>query len=653
MAEFYQTVPRDLEANLAYRVDLRRRCAKDIGFRRAMLTACKHDILFWLSAFCYVYEPRPRLRNGILLPKTMPMIPWDHQIPVIIEIKKNLGFRDIGARKARGEGFSWMLDFFALHDWLFKQQAKVGLVSSSETKSDDPGNMDSLLAKIDWELTKLPDWMTGKKDVDWERNKSKHSFVNFRTDGQINAFAATDDVARGGRFDWFGFDELGSWKRPDDRKALESCRSATESRLVVSTPNGAEGAYYDFMHTPSNMREVVLNWVDNPTRNRGLYRFENGKPRPIDPVNNPLPADYWPPSKEVLDKFNRLRTKGFVLEARVRSPWYDNECDRADSTPQSIAQELDMDFGGSMYRIFKEDFFAKTEESDSVKPAITRGIFDYHPDTLKPYFGVAVDGPCFLWAPLDAKGRPAKHQYVVAADVATGLGGSYTSNSVAQVVDLVTGEQVFEFASNTIQPDDFADYCVALAQWYHGAYLAWEINGPGSGFTTQVKLRGYGNCYMRTCLWKNRKTKSKELGWHTNQKSTEVMFMDFIRAVRMGDLKLHSKNLVTECGQYVRLGPQGVITHIGSARSEDDSSRGQAHGDRVMAMAVAWQAIKDRPLAREDSPENLAANPPQGCLAYRDKAYQESLVNEGEVWDDRTNWDLASGGNVLGIRIEI
>jgi hypothetical protein len=42
-----------------------------------------------------------------------------------------------------------------------------------------------------------------------------------------------------------------------------------------------------------------------------------------------------------------------------------------------------------------------------------------------------------LWTQLDHRGRPPKRQYAIGCDVATGLGGSFTSNSTLEVLDLV------------------------------------------------------------------------------------------------------------------------------------------------------------------------------------------------------------------------
>ena len=635
--DFYSQVPKGYRENLEYRVCLGRKAEQDAGLRRAIIAACKHDVLYWLNAFCVLYEPRTRFdSNGRQLPKNIPFITWPHQDTAIREIQKHLGHKDIGIEKSRGEGMSWIGILLAVYDWLFDPGSKIGLVSNTEKKADDPGNMDSLGAKVDFELRMLPPWMVPP----YKRNLADHSWVNESNFSQINAFAATSDAGRGGRYKWFLPDELAFWERGQDSRFMASIRGATESRLVISTPNGSDGEYYEFMHRPSNAIRITLDWKDNPTRNRGLYEFQNGKPVAIDPKNNPLPTPYQEPiAKEVLDLFSSLRVKGFKLEGRQRSPWYDSECHRADATPQSIAQELDRDYGGSMFKMFGAEFFEKAHKG--AKHPMQEGVLDFSTETLKPEFEKREGGQFRVWCPLDVKKKPpAGHSYIIGCDIGSGLGGAYTSNSVLWVIDATIMEQVAEFAVNTMHTHDFADMAIATCHWFHDAYLIWEHNGPGSGFTNQVIRRQYGNIYRRKVQTKILKKASHQLGWMTNRENKEQMFGEFYRAVKSGELTLRSQETVKECEQYVRL--DGRITHV-LARTATDDNKGEAHGDRVTAACIALQGVRDRPTISVASENYLTSNPPYGTLAYREKQASDDDSKNKDDWDNRTCDDLASG----------
>ena len=462
-------------------------------------------------------------------PSTLPFIPWSHQVPAIRKIKAALGYEDIGAEKSRGEGMSWIAVLLALHDWLFDPMSAVGLVSRTEDACDSPDDPDSLMWKLDWELTKLPKWMV----PDFKRTLDDHTLKNKQNGATITGYAATGDVASGGRKKWFLMDELAKFKRPYDTEAMASTQQVTMSRFFVSTPKGNSGAYYELMHEPSSMVRIVLDWTDNETRNRGLYTIIDGHAVPCDPVNNPLPENY---EQEIKPFWDELRKKGFRLEGKKRSPWYDHECNRA-GYPQSIAQELDRDYGGSMYQVFGHDFFQKAEES--VAQPQHRMIVDFDTETIEPHFDLSHDGRLLLWCSLDAFKKPPRGQYVLGADICSGLGGSYTSNSVAWVADAMTLEQVAEYAINTEEPTQFADSCMAIAKFFFDAYLIWEMN-YGGGFTKRVEAMGYPNVYRRKIFFKRGKQKRVSLGWHTDDQTKAAMFGDLSRSVRTGELKIRS-----------------------------------------------------------------------------------------------------------------
>lgn len=627
MAEYYKRVPLDLYSNLLFRRDMMIRCGKDVGFRQGMMQACAEDPLFFFNAFCWVYEPRPRFNNGVRLPTQVPFISWKHQIPAILQITESLGQCDIGVEKSRGEGMSWMGVLLACHDWLFSPMTAIGLVSKDENSVDDPNDPDSLMWKCDFTLKKLPSWMSGELGKDYKRDVTKHVLRNLRNESTISGYSATGNVASGGRKKWFLKDELAKFPRPADRHAMASTQHVTECRLIVSTPLGNSGAYYDAMHEPSNMVKIVLDWKQNPTRNMGLYKWEKGHPVAIDPENNPLPDNYKNVDQDVLDIISRLRRKGFTVEGKLRSPWYDRECDRAGATPQNIAQELDRDYGGSAYRIFGDSFVEKG--NNGVSAPILEGEFDFKQENLEDIRFDEIEGaPCKLWFPLSSINRPPQSSYVVGCDVSSGTGGSYTSNSTMVAFDMRTGEQVLEYACNTISPTQFADLAIAVSRWMFEAYLVWEHNGPGASFTKQVLNRDYSNIYHRKSQSRRGRRGTKEAGWWTDQKTTEVMFGEFQSAVLMNEIYIRSKELLTECSRYVR--KEGKITHALTKEAADDS-KGVSHGDRAIAACVALQAMRDRPTMTEASLVTEIA--PLGTMARRLQDYEDSQKDTADGWD--------------------
>lgn len=635
MGKYFDQVPKPYYENLEYRKVERVKCIADPAYRTMMWHACQDDILFWLSAFCWLFEPRIREYKGKRLPPIIPFIPWPHQIEPILGIRENLGKVDVAIKKSRGEGLSWILCLMALHDWLFIEMAQIGLVSSKEANVDIAGNLNTLFGKILWELDQLPNWMSGVRNKDYRHNGMKHTLVKLEDNATITGYAATSDVASGSRALWFGFDELSKFPRPDDEAAMTAVQQVTDSRFVVATPLGSQGAYYELMHEPSNLVKYTLAWYDNPTRNRGLYKMKGNRPVAIDPENNPLPKHYDPPTKKVVQMYTRLRRKGFILQNCIRSPWFDNECDRPRATPQSIAQELGMDFGGSQANVFSEA--ALTIMAETSRMEMARGNLSYHPETLKHKWDRVDDGECYLWCPLDSQDNPPPGTYVASADISTGDASTYTSNSVLSVFNAASREQVFEWASNSTRPSDFADYSIAVCNWFHGALLGWEQNGPGGPYSTRLFEQKYENLHRRVVIHKRSRRQTKEYGWWSDLKTKELLFADMITGIIEGELVVRSKYVREEAIQYIRR--DGLIVHGGHAlKGVRDSGQ---HGDRVIAVGIGNHMMKDMPM--EVVASRKIPNPkiiPVNSLAYRERYFARKKREKSEGLDLRTMRDL-------------
>ena len=584
------------------------------------------------------------------MPKKIPFITWPHQEKAVKEALEVLGHADIGVEKARGEGATWFWLMLALHQWRFGDMVSIGLVSRDMDAADNADDPDSLFWKIDWQLRMLPSWLMGVSEIDYQRLTSKHTLKRFDNDSSIVAYAATGDLASGGRKDWFLMDELSKFARNEDYAAVTSTQAVTNCRVFVATPLGRVGAYYDMMHADSNMKKIVLDWRDNPTRNKGLYRMVAGRPPAVEPAHNPLPDQWAYPDGRVLDYqnfseeaqklFGRLRNKGFVLESGTRSPWLDWECDRPGATPQTIAQEFERDYGGSVEPVFSNEFHAMV--ASTVQPPVLTGNFIYTvADELSRWkysFGEANGGRMRLWTTLSDRCRPPMGEYTVTADISGGGGGSHTSNSAATNLDS-DGEHVAGYSTNQIVPNDFAEYCIALCLWYHGALLGWEINNFGAAFTRQVQRRGYSRVYMRTHFHKGTiEVKSEEIGWHTNEKSRPVLFQDIETDVRDGAVIVRDSELAAEFGHYIRNDAGEIVHSAHKTQSSKAGKGGKSHGDRVFAFGVGVQCVRELPKPVPHDPadwSNVAdITPPRGSAAERLQPYLQEAFGRGRSDED-------------------
>jgi hypothetical protein len=248
------------------------RCDRDVGYRRHVLELCRADTLLFYATFCWLYEPRPT-------PKVIPFIPWPHQVPAIQKLDECWGKRDCIFDKSRGEGATWIVLLRMLKSWLFEPLFAGGLASRNIQAVDRRDDMDALMPKLDWELTMLPEWMV----PDYRRvYGDEHILVNNENRATIAGYAATDDLGSGGRKTAWVWDEPAKFPAGRDQAALDSTEATTECRVMISTFKGTNNAYYRLTRDPGNTPVIVLDWKDNPTRNRGMFRIVDGRPVAVD-----------------------------------------------------------------------------------------------------------------------------------------------------------------------------------------------------------------------------------------------------------------------------------------------------------------------------------------------------------------------------------
>ena len=610
MTDFYSQVPKTLVENLEYRRDLLA-WADTPKKQRTLWTACNRDVLYFVNTFCWLYEPRASKLRGTTS-KIIPFITYEYQDEAFLKMDESLGVCDVGVEKSRDLGATWMFLTLYFYHWVFNPFSSFGLMSRNQDLVDKPGKKDTLMWKLDFLLRGeggkggLPIWMRPKNVY-----RTNLLMENRDNGSTFEGSATTGDAFRGGRKTSIGMDEFASFSKGDDYEAQAATQHATDSRFFVSTPKGASGAYYDVMHEPSSMVKIILDWRSHPDRKLGLYQGKDGDLEILD-KDYKFPEDYK-----------------HLMDGKVRSPYYDAECARPGATPQSIAQELDRDYGGSEYQLFGIELYEAA--TPNIMSPFRRGIFGYDAESLEPRFATSDDGPMKLWCHMPDEMPIRDQKYIVGCDISAGLGGSHTSNSVIIVLGATSYEQVAEYATNTTKPDDFADLAISVCKWFGGAYLIWEINGaPGSAFTRRVLNQNYGNIFYREVEQRNFKKKTKNPGWFSSEKTKPAVLTEMGHAIKSGELVLRSDKLINECRQYVY--KEGKIVHSRSVKTQDDSSKGQAHGDRVIAASLAWHATKDR--IPEKKSEDLNHKIPFGSMAWRMQEHENKLeLVKDDGWD--------------------
>jgi hypothetical protein len=240
-------------------------------------------------------------------------------------------------------------------------------------------------------------------------------------------------------------------------------------------------------------------------------------------------------------------------------------------------------------------------------------------------------GPWKLWIGLeeDESGliRPPQNRtYVMGIDISGGMGAS---NSTAVVIDADTLEEVGEWASAVVSPEEFARQMAAAGHWWGGqhgfAFLCWEANGYGGIFgKTLVEKLFYPWVYFHTEEGRMDRAATTKYGWTSNRQSKQDLLNEFRAALARFDVAIRSEALLDECKRYV-VGTSGE--YMPSALVEEGADARATHGDRVIGGGLAWYA-RER-LGRCPPPERAA---PKGTFAERKARADRKRSREARNW---------------------
>lgn len=574
-------VPTDLAENMRWRANVYRQVMEDQSYADVIWDACRQDPIFYVNGFVWTYDPRREP-----FPK-VPMILYPFQEYGLREIILAINDHDLLVEKSRDMGASWLCILGFEWAWHFHEMLSFLMGSRVEEYVDKSDNPKSLFWKVDFIHKNLPGWLMPRG---FDRScRSKMHIYNPQTESVIDGESTTANFARGDRRSGILLDEFAAVDEFGHR-VLNATRDATKCRLFNSTPNGVGNAYYDIRQT--GIQKLRFHWSEHPLKNHGLYKTADDGGLEVFDYSG-YPANYHP-----------------ILDGKLRSPWYDNECKRTVSE-REIATELDIDYLGSGYQYFSATAIQEAIRRFARPPSLV-GDLEYDSITAEPVaFRECQDGRLHLWCLLNKDGNPPReHRVVIGVDVSAGTG---SSNSCACGYDAVTNEKLFEYANPYIRPEEFARQVVALARWFDGALIIWESNGPGRQFGSRVLELKYGNIYYRRREESISKKVSDVPGWASTKETKLVLMGEYRAAVEKFACVNRSKIALQETLEYLFDNKGGVSHSIEDNKVDPTGAKGN-HGDRVIADALAWRGITDRKSRPEQHEQRKI---PVGSLAWR------------------------------------
>jgi len=521
---------------------------------------------------------------------------------------------DLHIEKSREMTATWNLLMCFLWFAQFHSGMSFRVVSRTKDLVDSTEDPDCLFAKFDFMIEHQPEWIINESLF----NRTEMHYHFYETGSGIEGNSTTGDVARGGRATAIGLDEFAFV--PDGYAMLRATRATTNCRLYNSTPNGTGNAFYDLKK--AKIKKIRLHWTQHPDKRRGLYRSEDGELKILDNEFRGVVRDSQGNGYIFPDNYP------FRLDGKLRSPWYDCECDRA-AHPMEIAQEIDIDYLGSNYQFFDSKVIERIQAED-VRDPVVCGELEFDFETKQPIrFVDFPDGRIKLWINLTPEGNfPPIINTILGGDVAAGTGAS---NSALSGVNEMTGEKLLEFAAHDMLAEDFADYATAIARWLNNAFLIWDASGPhGRIFGSRVVENHYNNIYWKTAINKITRKPSDIPGFFMNPGDKADAFGKYRRALKDRTFVQRSYEANKECLFYVQVAGTQTVEHSSAMTSQDPTGARASHGDRAVADVVANFALQ------EFSKKYLVSQEPEfaeNTFAGRRRAWEQKQ-NRDDDWMD-------------------
>lgn len=588
--DYYRDVPTDLAANLRFRIALLERCKESAEVRQAVRHMCENDIVFWLAAFAWQFNPRKKAKAMI-----RPFIPWDFQIEALLDDNDSPdgpgilwcidNSQDLVIEKSRDMGISYLLLFVATWQFLFHPPTAILAISRSEDAVDKSGDHKSLFWKVDFILRYQPAWLLGGYDATNSAHRQKLLFSH-PNGASIIGEASSEKSLVGGRGTWALIDEFSQIR--EAREILRRTQGTTDCRIVCGTHKGTGSVFAEICdpqtQAGSEFEKKVLHWSRHPEKKRGLYCWSKTKRRveAIDP-DYQFPPDY-----------------PFVLDGTpfggprpgVRSPWYDRAARRI-GDERGVAEDLDINPAGSVSTVFPADLIQDLIE-EYCQPPLWTGEAKYDQTGRLLELEQRPGGNLKMWIK-PSNGKLPEGVFCGGADVAEGVGASPTCFTFGNAE---TGEKVIEYTNGKIAPREAACLYVALARALRdpetnlGARIAWERDGPGISLGQQVteELK-YRNVHMHVLDKKFLVRASDQPGWYPSPDAMDALLREYKDALRRRLFTNRSEAALKECLQF-ELDHMGHAKHSTVVNPKNPHHARINHGDHVVADALCWKLIK-------------------------------------------------------------
>jgi len=194
-------------------------------------------------------------------------------------------------------------------------------------------------------------------------------------------------------------------------------------------------------------------------------------------------------------------------------------------------------------------------------------LFDFEATSWEP----SNEGNLLIWDYPDWDSN-----YIVAADVALGVGQDYSTAVVLDTERKVIGL----YRDNHIDPSKFGDLLFYLGRYFNNALLTVESNSMGVATLSRLAQMNYINLYKQTKISSISKEEGVVPGFRTTQVTKPHIIGNLKNAVENDDIWIGSKVIIQELKDYI------------STPSGRTEAAPGCYDDTVMATAIALETLR-------------------------------------------------------------
>lgn len=498
------------------------------------------------------------------------------------------------------------------------------------------GDEKSLFYKLLYLLNTLPVWMR-------PRFVKNHLLLQNLDNGSAHAGSTTNlGFGKGSRAAVIMVDEFAAIEPKLAAMIQENIADVGACCIFNSTQGEWAGAHpYDKILSGGGAVKIILDWTDDPKKSMGLYR--SPAPGFVTILDSAYYKAKYPGRFEYMKDGDTIsvdsvpNTYDFVADGGVkffhspRSVWFDADEKRPGRTFKGICQNVLRIPAGS------SDSFFSWVLMDSMRKEVSEptyvGNVEFSINSANrienPRFALGGKNATLSWWGALKDGRPRQdHNYAIGCDISRGTG---SSNSVAAIIDANTNAMVGILATPYLRIEKFAELSVALASWVGGVeppLLVWEENGA-SEYLARVEELGY------VYLWTKESARNfkQRYGWRSTAgpNGTKVAILNALEAAlseglketpQFDPLRVPDARVVDEMESYVFF--EGRVD-VGPVTMQTDSSGAKAgHGDRVIALALAWLASRRVAPGTQEETKVI----PEGSFQQRFEARKQREADE-------------------------